>query len=136
MDDEQVIQRVLQYEPRMRELEEQIERLARFIMDEVPGEPSQSQGAVDTAIRIIGQLQEELQYWNENYKGEQYVLGLEDELERLRGEVADWEALANNVEAENKRLRKEVERWKRDWNVAMQECDRLRLEVVYKREQR
>lgn len=29
----------------------QIERLANFIMEEVPGEPSQSEGAVDTAIR-------------------------------------------------------------------------------------
>lgn len=29
----------------------QVERLAEFIMDEVPGEPSQSEGAVDTAIR-------------------------------------------------------------------------------------
>jgi len=34
----------------------QIERLGRFIMDEVLGEPSQSEGAVDTAIRIIRQL--------------------------------------------------------------------------------
>jgi hypothetical protein len=34
-------------------LKAQIDRLAVFIMDEVPGEPSQSQGAVDTAIRII-----------------------------------------------------------------------------------
>lgn len=33
--------------------EQQIDRLATFIMDEVPGEPSQSQGAVDTAIRLI-----------------------------------------------------------------------------------
>lgn len=29
----------------------QIEKLAQFITDEVPGEPSESQGAVDTAIR-------------------------------------------------------------------------------------
>lgn len=29
----------------------QIDKLATFIIDEVPGEPSQSQGAVDTAIR-------------------------------------------------------------------------------------
>jgi len=36
--------------------EEQVERLAKFIMDEVPGEPSRSEGAVDTAIRIIKQL--------------------------------------------------------------------------------
>jgi len=34
----------------------QIERLANFIMAEVPGEPSQSEGAIDTAIRIIRQF--------------------------------------------------------------------------------
>ena len=34
-------------------LESQIERLATFIMDNVPGEPSQSEGAVDTAIRLL-----------------------------------------------------------------------------------
>jgi hypothetical protein len=32
-------------------LETQIDRLANFIMAEVPDEPSQSEGAVDTAIR-------------------------------------------------------------------------------------
>ena len=37
----------------------QINELASFIMNEVPGEPSQSQGAVDTAIRIIRELQAE-----------------------------------------------------------------------------
>ena len=31
----------------------QIERLATFIMDEIPGEPSRSEGAVDTAIRLL-----------------------------------------------------------------------------------
>ena len=32
---------------------QQIDRLANFIMAEVPGEPSESEGAVDCAIRII-----------------------------------------------------------------------------------
>jgi hypothetical protein len=31
----------------------QIDRLAAFILEKVPGEPSQSQGAVDTAIRVM-----------------------------------------------------------------------------------
>lgn len=31
----------------------QIDRLATFILQNVPGEPSQNQGAVDTAIRLI-----------------------------------------------------------------------------------
>ena len=34
----------------------EIKRLASFIMTEVPGEPSQSQGAADTAIRVIRTL--------------------------------------------------------------------------------
>ena len=34
-------------------LREQIDQLANFIMAEIPGEPSQSQGSVDTAIRIM-----------------------------------------------------------------------------------
>lgn len=32
---------------------EQIDKLARFIVDRIPGEPSASQGAVDTAIRLL-----------------------------------------------------------------------------------
>ena len=36
------------------QLQAQIEQLGAFIMATIPGEPSQSQGAVDTAIRIIG----------------------------------------------------------------------------------
>lgn len=34
-------------------LREQIDELADFIMAEIPGEPSQSEGAVDTAIRLL-----------------------------------------------------------------------------------
>lgn len=33
------------------DLESQVDRLAKFIMAEIPGEPSESEGAVDTAIR-------------------------------------------------------------------------------------
>ena len=31
----------------------QINKLAKFIMDEIPGEPSESEGAVDVAIRLL-----------------------------------------------------------------------------------
>lgn len=41
---------IIEHQRRM-ELDRQIDRLARFIMDEIPLEPSESQGAVDTAIR-------------------------------------------------------------------------------------
>jgi hypothetical protein len=40
--------------------EGQIDTLANFILHSVPGEPSQSQGAVDTAIRVITTLREDL----------------------------------------------------------------------------
>lgn len=33
--------------------EDQIKRLAEFIAENVPGEPSESEGAVDTAIRLL-----------------------------------------------------------------------------------
>lgn len=38
-------------------VDDQIHRLARFIMDEVPGEPSQGEGAIDCAIRLIREAQ-------------------------------------------------------------------------------
>ncbi len=34
-------------------LSDQVDRLAKFIMAEVPGEPSESEGAVDCAIRLL-----------------------------------------------------------------------------------
>jgi hypothetical protein len=40
---------------------EQITKLATFIMEECPGEPRQSEGAVDCAIRIIRKLHKEKQ---------------------------------------------------------------------------
>lgn len=33
--------------------QDQVDRLAAFILAEVDGEPSQSEGAIDTAIRVI-----------------------------------------------------------------------------------
>jgi len=54
--------RVLSFEPKATEelvafierpLREQIDRLAEFIMSEVEGEPSKSEGAVDCAIRLL-----------------------------------------------------------------------------------
>lgn len=37
-------------------LQAQVNRLATFIMTEVPGEPSENEGAIDTAIRVMGRL--------------------------------------------------------------------------------
>jgi len=38
------------------QLREQVDRLASFILTNIPGEPSRSEGAVDTAIRLLDRL--------------------------------------------------------------------------------
>lgn len=42
--------------PKADPAEDQIDRLARFIMQNIPGEPSRSESAVDTAIRLLDRL--------------------------------------------------------------------------------
>jgi hypothetical protein len=42
----------------------QIDKLAAFIIHEVPGEPSTSESAVDTAIRIIKAQHREIEFLN------------------------------------------------------------------------
>lgn len=59
-------------------IEAQIDRLASFIMHCIEGEPSQSQGAVDTAIRIMTEQATTI--------GEQLA-----EIERLRAVLSRWQ---------------------------------------------
>lgn len=61
------------------ELERGIDRLAAYIMESFPGEPSENQGAVDTAIRLLGKNAE-----------------LEREVKRLR-EAVDLLETANSL---------------------------------------
>ncbi len=51
------------------ELKQQIDKLAKFIMAEVEGEPSRSEGVVDCAIRIMTDQQERLLKCNEIIRG-------------------------------------------------------------------
>lgn len=51
----------------------EIDKLANFIMKEVDGEPSQSQGAGQTAIRIIRKLKTE----NTSLKEENEAMGVQ-----------------------------------------------------------
>ena len=74
-------------------LSDQIGRLADFIMREIPGEPSQSQGAVDTAIRLLKQI---------------VVLREQNEIDVINGEA--WAERAREAERERDTLRAEVER--------------------------
>jgi hypothetical protein len=52
-DVDRMISRIATLEEQHAFLSEQISKLADYIMENVPGEPSQSEGAVDTAIRIM-----------------------------------------------------------------------------------
>jgi hypothetical protein len=67
-------------------LEAQIDRLANFIIAEVPGEPSQSEGAVDTAIRW---MRSALAARSAPEAGKAVVKPLEWESERTL-HIADW----------------------------------------------
>ena len=62
-------------------MESQINDLANFIMKSVEGEPSKSEGACITAIRIIKQLQAQLEKLKKKYDASpfQYELDLKDE---------------------------------------------------------
>lgn len=61
----------------------QIEKLANFILEEIPGEPSESAGAVDTAIRLLKKknlenLEDliEIQCSNGNWNYDSYMMGM------------------------------------------------------------
>ena len=85
----------------------QIDKLANFIMDEVEGEPSQSQGAVDTAIRIIKsyQSQETLsQDWINKHAHAVAYDGMPDETE-----VVYVDDLQNLPRSEQKELEVKVQ---------------------------
>ena len=62
--------------------QEQIEKLANFIMAEIDGEPSESEGAGDTAIRIIRNLKTRAENCEHNFKVQV------DETKALESEVA------------------------------------------------
>jgi len=61
------------------DLRKQIDRLAQFIMDEIPGEPSENEGAIDCAIRVMTQsflAHEHITYIYYHHKGKQRKWGI------------------------------------------------------------
>ena len=67
-------------------LDSQVSRLASFIMSEIPGEPSQDQGAIDTAIRLLSRHAEvrkvhEIQGQPGNWDYSEYMQGMYNGLE-------------------------------------------------------
>ena len=71
---------------------EQIDKLANFIMSEIEGEPSQDEGAGDTAIRIIKQLKTEIEKY-EIALNKLARLGNEPELGNSDGNIIAQQAL-------------------------------------------
>lgn len=70
-------------------LEKQIEGLAAFILDKIPGEPSQSEGAVECAIRIIRTLQAELAEATKGVVSVDRTIRVIDQMGILRQELAE-----------------------------------------------
>lgn len=88
-------------------LDGQIGELAKFIMDEIPGEPSRSEGAIDVAIRLLRSLAAENDRLRQDYDACRRQL---DEVTKdaLRY-AADALAARPVVEA--------AEAWRNDWTV-------------------
>ena len=74
-------------------LDDQIERLANWIIENIPGEPSMSEGAVDCAIRIMGLQKQAI---NESVK---LTVAQVEEIDRLK-QQAERSSLAY-IEASN-----------------------------------
>jgi len=73
-------------------LREQVGKLGDFIMANVPGEPSENEGAVDCAIRIITQLREQLkeaQEFNSTHNRNMWFEECQDLREQL-AELGEW----------------------------------------------
>lgn len=84
--------------PKAETLKSQVDRLAKFIVAEIPGEPSQSEGAVDTAIRLLRTQQADLTSHEETIRRvEQANADLRRQLEGIRGEVRRQLAAADKA---------------------------------------
>ncbi len=90
---------VEQYNRDMVALSKQIDKLATYIMENVEGEPSQSQGAVDTAIRVMDALKDEVEQLGESERIWQ------ETCQRVSGEAMDAEAALQASETANEKLR-------------------------------
>jgi microcompartment protein CcmL/EutN len=99
-------------------LQSQIDGLAGFITANVPGEPAQSEGACDTAVRIIKNLQEQVQrlYFPNGSEDIKSIQNRSDRIKELQTENddlrmrlatadADKENPVENLEAEIKLIR-------------------------------
>lgn len=99
------------------DLRGQIQRLADFILDNVPGEPSKSVGAVDCAIGIINRLKREVEQLKQD------KLDMADKISVL---VVDKGNLQRHVEKEISALVAENDRWQKLYTELEASYDRMR----------
>ena len=95
-------------------LKVQVDRLAKFIVENIPGEPSKSEGAVDCAIRLLSKHCHVYSVPYSEPKVEEWkrLIRMREENERLRSELDN---AANNfatLKAERDALRVENEKLK------------------------
>lgn len=65
-------------------LADQIDRLARFIVTTIPGEPSRSEGAVDTAIRLLRRMHASIELFKACDTTLDRLIKAEETIEELR----------------------------------------------------
>jgi glycerol-3-phosphate dehydrogenase len=91
-------------------LESQVARLAAYIVENVPGEPSRSEGAIDCAIRLLR---------------ESKVISYQAELDKLRRIVANAEQVAAVIiKRDTEQTRAELDDLRVERNMALENCRR------------
>ncbi|UTN91366.1 hypothetical protein SEA_STARSTRUCK_3 [Gordonia phage StarStruck] len=77
-----------------RRLRAQIDNLGQWIIDNVDGEPSRSEGSVDTAIRVMDQLQRELKAERETTREEEEVVQTGERIRKSVTGLAEEDRIA------------------------------------------
>jgi len=71
---------------------QQIKKLADFILREVPGEPSENEGAIDTAIRVIRKAL--LLEWKDKREDlTKQMADIDGEIEKINAKINELEKL-------------------------------------------
>jgi chromosome segregation ATPase len=113
----EIVEQGEKVEDEVASLREQVQRLADFIMMQVPGEPSKSQGAVDTAIRVI----EEQKTTIDTLKTDKAELA-----DRLSVISVSYNNTKSHYEQKVGQLMEENERWEKLYTTLEASYDRMR----------
>jgi hypothetical protein len=92
----------------------QTARLGTFILDEFPGEPSQNQGAIDTAIRLLRQFKPHRKVWDEEIeaRAKEIFDAMPYEGPGAVGEKPEWVPHGNSLKQDEARALARAEKEK------------------------